>query len=99
MNAIKSTKRGAYVSVRLHRVENNVIVDIEDSGRGIEKKFHDEIFKPGYSTKKRGWGLGLSLTKRIIEEYHDGKIFVLRSEVGKGTTMRMMFKVDAKGKA
>lgn len=94
MNAIKATKKGAYVSVKLHQVEDDVIIDIEDSGRGIEKKFHDEIFKPGYSTKKRGWGLGLSLTKRIIEDYHNGKIFVLQSEVGVGTTMRIVLKAE-----
>lgn len=92
MNAIKATKKGAYVSVKVHRVEDDVIIDVEDSGRGIEKKFHDEIFKPGYSTKKRGWGLGLSLTKRIIEEYHKGKIQVLHSEVGVGTTIRIILK-------
>ena len=94
MNAIKATKKGAYVSVKIHRVEDDWIIDIEDSGRGIEKKFHDEIFKPGYSTKKRGWGLGLSLTKRIIEDYHNGKIFVLQSEVGVGTTIRIVLKAE-----
>lgn len=94
MNAIKATKKGAYVSVKLQRVEDELIIDIEDSGRGIEKKFHDEIFKPGYSTKKRGWGLGLSLTKRIIEDYHNGKIFVLRAEVGVGTTIRIVLKAE-----
>lgn len=98
MNAIKSTKKGAFVSVKMRRVENNLQIDIEDSGRGIEKKFYEEIFKPGYSTKKRGWGLGLSLTRRIIEDYHDGKIFVLRSEIGKGTTIRMVLKLDPEDK-
>jgi len=94
MNAIKSRRKGAHISLRMHRVEDNLIIDIEDSGRGIEKKYHDEIFKPGYSTKKRGWGLGLSLTKRIIEDYHNGKVFVLRSEVGEGTVMRIMLKAS-----
>jgi signal transduction histidine kinase len=94
MNAIKSTRKGAFVSVSLQRVENKLHIDIEDSGRGIEKKYHKEIFKPGYSTKKRGWGLGLSLTKRIIEEYHKGKIMVVSSEVGKGTTMRIILQAD-----
>ncbi len=93
MDAIKSTKK-AYVSVRLHRVENEIFVDIKDSGVGIEKKYHNEIFKPGYSTKKRGWGLGLSLTKRIIEEYHNGKLIIHRSELGAGTTMRIILKAD-----
>jgi hypothetical protein len=90
MNAIKSIRRGAYISIVVKRVEDEIQIDIEDSGRGIEKKYHKEIFKPGYSTKNRGWGLGLSLTKRIIEEYHGGKIFVARSQVGQGTTMRIL---------
>lgn len=96
MNAIKTTKKGAYVAVRMKRIEDEVQIEIEDSGRGIEKKYQKEIFKPGYSTKKRGWGLGLSLTKRIIEEYHQGKITIVNSEIGKGTTMRIVLKPDLK---
>ncbi len=96
MNAIKSTTKGAFVSVSVEQVEEKVLIDIEDSGRGIEKKFHDEIFKPGYSTKKRGWGLGLSLTRRIIEEYHGGKILVLQSKIGDGTTMRIVLQAAKK---
>lgn len=92
MDAIKSSTTKAYVSVKLHRVENEVFIDIKDSGVGIEKKYQNEIFKPGYSTKKRGWGLGLSLTKRIIEEYHNGKLVILQSEIGAGTTMRIVLK-------
>ncbi len=92
MNAIKTTTKNAFVSVTVKQVEEQVIIDIEDSGRGIEKKFHDEIFKPGFSTKKRGWGLGLSLSRRIIEEYHGGKISVLNSKIGEGTTMRIVLK-------
>jgi signal transduction histidine kinase len=90
MNAIKSIRKGAYISIAVKRIENEIQIDIEDSGRGIEKKYHKEIFKPGYSTKNRGWGLGLSLTKRIIEEYHGGRIFVARSQVGRGTTIRII---------
>jgi signal transduction histidine kinase len=96
MDAIKSTTNKAYVSVKLHRVENEVFIDITDSGVGIEKKYQAEIFKPGYSTKKRGWGLGLSLTKRIIEEYHKGKLVIHRSELGAGTTMRIILKAEDK---
>jgi signal transduction histidine kinase len=92
MDAIKSNTTKSYVSVRLERVENDVVIDITDSGVGIEKKYHSEVFKPGYSTKKRGWGLGLSLTKRIIEEYHKGKLIVHKSELGEGTTMRIILK-------
>ncbi len=88
MDAIKSTTK-AHVSVKLHRVENEVFIDIKDSGVGIEKKFQSEVFKAGYSTKKRGWGLGLSLTKRIVEQYHNGKLIVHKSELGGGTTMRI----------
>jgi two-component system, sporulation sensor kinase D len=69
-----------------------VFIDINDSGKGIPKSKHKTIFKPGFTTKERGWGLGLSLTKRIIEEYHSGKIFVSASEIGKGTTMRIILK-------
>lgn len=94
MDAINANKEQAYVAIRVHRIENELMVDVEDSGTGIEKKYHNEIFKPGYSTKKRGWGLGLSLTKRIIEDYHKGKIFVLRSEPGEGTTMRIVMKLE-----
>lgn len=60
--------------------------------KGIPKSKHKSVFKPGYTTKKRGWGLGLSLCKRIIENYHNGKIFVLHSEEGKGTTFRIILK-------
>jgi signal transduction histidine kinase len=72
-----------------HRSGNNVIVDISDTGKGIEKRMKKDIFRPGYSTKKRGWGLGLSLAKRIVENYHRGKLNVHESSVGKGTTFRI----------
>lgn len=94
MDAIKSSTTKAYVSIKLHRVSNEIFVDIKDSGTGIEKKYQKEIFKPGYSTKKRGWGLGLSLTKRIIEDYHKGKLQIRRSELGEGTTMRVILEAD-----
>jgi len=69
-----------------------VIVDITDNGKGMPRSMYKTIFKPGFTTKERGWGLGLSLSKRIIETYHRGKIFVLTSEQGKGTTIRIMFR-------
>ncbi len=69
-----------------------VFVDIRDNGKGIAKSKFKTIFKPGFTTKERGWGLGLSLTKRIIEEYHQGKIFVAESELGKGSTIRIILK-------
>lgn len=64
-------------------------IDVTDTGKGIDPKFHKEVFRPGYSTKKRGWGLGLSLSKRIIEDYHKGKLYVKHSAVGAGATFRI----------
>jgi two-component system, sporulation sensor kinase D len=80
--------------VILHAVDtgSNVIIDVEDSGKGIAKSRFRTIFKPGYTTKKRGWGLGLSLSKRIIETYHHGRIFVLSSDPHKSTVIRIMLK-------
>lgn len=69
-------------------------IDIKDTGKGIPKSKFNTVFNPGYTTKKRGWGLGLSLVKRIIEEYHAGKIFVKQSEIDKGTTFRILLKKD-----
>ncbi len=73
-------------------IENSVIVDVEDTGKGITKSRFRTIFKPGYTTKKRGWGLGLSLSKRIIDSYHDGKIFVLSSDPYDSTIIRIILK-------
>ncbi|MEO9570107.1 MAG: HAMP domain-containing sensor histidine kinase [Polaribacter sp.] len=73
-------------------IENNskkVKITISDTGKGIPKKLYKQIFKPGFTTKKRGWGLGLSLSKRIVKDYHKGKIFVQKSEIGKGTTFEI----------
>jgi anti-sigma regulatory factor (Ser/Thr protein kinase) len=94
LDAIDVNQRGAYISVKTYRNEDDLIIDIEDSGKGIEKKYQKEIFKPGFSTKKRGWGLGLSLTKRIVEEYHNGKLVVAYSSPGKGTTFRITLKMN-----
>ena len=73
-------------------IEDSVIVDLEDTGKGIAKSRFRTIFKPGYTTKKRGWGLGLSLSKRIIETYHHGKIFVLSSDQKDSTIIRILLK-------
>ncbi|HKJ44921.1 MAG TPA: HAMP domain-containing sensor histidine kinase [Balneolales bacterium] len=94
LDAIDVNQKGAYISVKTYRNEDDLIIDIEDSGKGIEKKYQKEIFKPGFSTKKRGWGLGLSLTKRIVEEYHNGKLIVAHSSPGKGTTFRITLKMN-----
>ena len=69
-----------------------IVDDIADTGKGIRKKDLRNVFTPGFTTKKRGWGLGLSLAKRIVEEYHKGKIYVKSSELGKGTTFRIELK-------
>lgn len=75
------------------RYENNQnIIDVTDTGKGFDMKIRKDIFRPGYSTKKRGWGLGLSLSKRIVEDYHSGKIFVKESVLGEGTTFRIVLK-------
>ena len=70
--------------------DNYICIDIQDNGKGIQRKHRTNIFKPGFSSKKRGWGLGLSLTKRIIEEIHSGKVWLLQSNNNK-TIMRVIF--------
>ena len=84
-------KNTGVIAVHLgYDAEHEIIfIDVEDNGRGISEKDMKRVFKPGYSTKKRGWGLGLSLAKRIIEEYHNGKLYVKESRVGEGTVMRV----------
>jgi signal transduction histidine kinase len=72
-------------------LENKVKITITDTGKGIPKNQFTKIFEPGFTTKKRGWGLGLSLTKRIVQEYHKGKIKVAHSEIGKGTAIQMSY--------
>jgi len=69
--------------------DKETFVDVNDNGKGIDKKYRKDVFRPGYSTKKRGWGLGLSLSKRIIEDYHKGKLILLDSTHGEGTTFRI----------
>lgn len=77
------------ITLRLEETDKRAIVEVSDTGKGIKKKDIRNVFRPGFTTKKRGWGLGLSLAKRIVEEYHHGKIYVKSSEVGKGTTFRI----------
>lgn len=77
------------IHVSIHELESWVHIDIADTGKGIPAKQVKTIFQPGFTTKKRGWGLGLSLVKQIIKEYHSGRVFVLQSELGKGTTFRI----------
>jgi hypothetical protein len=80
------------ISFHLSQSGSHAIIDVTDSGKGIDPRLHKDVFRPGYSTKKRGWGLGLSLSKRIIEEYHRGKLSVKKSAVGEGTTFRIRLK-------
>jgi len=91
-NAIDAMDGVGSIDIFLHDHVQVVYIDVQDSGKGIPKSKHKTIFQPGYTTKKRGWGLGLSLTKRIVEIYHKGKIFVKNSEVDKGTTFRIALK-------
>ena len=91
-NAIDSMGGTGSISINLKDQFQNLIIDIKDEGKGIPKSKFKTIFQPGYTTKQRGWGLGLSLSKRIIESYHKGRIFVFHSEVNKGTTMRIILK-------
>ncbi len=93
-NAIDAIKVKGEIHIRLLDHPKYIRIEVEDTGKGIPANKQVAVFKPGYSTKSRGWGLGLSLTKRIIEEYHNGKILIARSEVGKGTTLRIQLKKD-----
>ena len=88
-NAVDAMGGKGQLSIEIQRVPERVYVDITDTGKGLTPKQFKTIFQPGYSTKKRGWGLGLTLVKRIIEEYHKGKVFVMKSEIDKGTTIRI----------
>lgn len=88
-NAVDAMEGNGKLSVRLVSEKKWLHIDIQDSGKGIHPKQINTIFKPGFSTKKRGWGLGLSLVKRIVSEYHKGKVFVLHTELDKGTTFRI----------
>lgn len=88
-NAVDAMEGQGEISFQVEEKEKVVRIDISDTGKGIPKSKFKTVFNPGYTTKKRGWGLGLSLVKRIIESYHGGKIFVKSSEAGKGTTFRI----------
>ena len=91
-NGIDAMKGKGQIGLELKMTTHQVIIEITDNGSGIPKKQFKAIFETGYTTKKRGWGLGLSLTKRIVEQYHNGKIKVLSSEIDKGTTIQIALK-------
>ncbi len=89
-NAIDAMLGKGELSFNIEGNQKKVIITVTDSGKGMSRKLYKQIFKPGFTTKKRGWGLGLSLSKRIVEDYHNGKIFVKKSEIGKGTTFQII---------
>lgn len=88
-NAVDAMEGCGTITLHVGETASKVIIEVTDTGKGIKKKNIRNVFKPGFTTKKRGWGLGLSLAKRIVEEYHKGRIFVKNSEIGKGTTFRI----------
>jgi signal transduction histidine kinase len=92
-NAVDAMDGQGEIRIHVSRKDKKVILDVSDTGKGIPKSKFDTVFHPGYTTKKRGWGLGLSLVKRIIESYHKGKIYVYKSDLGKGTTFRVELNV------
>ncbi|SFW31072.1 Histidine kinase-, DNA gyrase B-, and HSP90-like ATPase [Sinomicrobium oceani] len=92
-NAIDAMKGKGSLRVEIKRSGKNAVIRVTDTGKGIPKSQYKTIFSPGFTTKKRGWGLGLSLVQRIIEDYHEGKVRVLHSDMGKGTTMQIMLKI------
>lgn len=93
-NAVDAMKGQGTLQMSVFERNKNILVEVKDNGSGMTKYQAQNAFKPGYSTKKRGWGLGLSLAKRVVQEYHNGDIKVSQTEVGKGTTFRIMIKKD-----
>lgn len=91
-NALDAMEGKGKITVAIQTVPNGVYIDVIDTGKGISSQHLNKVFKPGFTTKKRGWGLGLSLSKRIIEQYHKGQLSVKSSEPGKGTTFRIILK-------
>jgi signal transduction histidine kinase len=91
-NALDAMEGKGSITVAIANLEKEILIDVTDTGKGITSRNLQKVFKPGFTTKKRGWGLGLSLSKRIIEQYHKGQLFVRQSELGKGTTFRIVLK-------
>jgi len=95
-NAIDAMDGVGSIDINVQEKNDEIIIDVKDTGKGMDKRKFKVVFTPGFTTKKRGWGLGLSLAKRIIEEYHGGKIFVKQSELNMGTVFRIALKVNSK---
>lgn len=93
-NAIDAMEGHGVITYRISETGRLILIDITDTGKGIPKNLFKKIFNPGYSTKQRGWGLGLSLARRIIEDFHKGRIYVRHSEVGKGSCIRIVMNKD-----
>jgi signal transduction histidine kinase len=91
-NAVDAMEGSGRITLFLAEEMGRVVVEVSDTGKGIRKKDLNNVFKPGFTTKQRGWGLGLSLAKRIVEEYHHGRIYVKNTELGRGTTFRIEIK-------
>ncbi len=91
-NSLDAMEGQGTITVSLQDTGDHITIDVTDTGKGIAKQFMHDVFEPGFTTKKRGWGLGLSLSKRIIEQYHKGQLSVKSSELGKGTTFRILLK-------
>jgi signal transduction histidine kinase len=91
-NAVDAMEGAGTITLTLMDEGDQVVIEVQDTGKGIKKKDLKSVFTPGFTTKKRGWGLGLSLARRIVEEYHKGRIFVKQSELGRGTTFRIEMK-------
>ena len=96
-NAVDSMDGKGSIAIVMRTTEENIYIDITDTGKGIERRRFRTIFQPGYTSKQRGWGLGLSLAKRIIEDYHLGRLFVKQSQLGVGTTFRIVLKQTKNG--
>ncbi len=91
-NALDAMEGKGSITIAIVDLEKEIMIDVTDTGKGIASRNLQKVFKPGFTTKKRGWGLGLSLSKRVIEQYHKGQLFVRHSELGKGTTFRIVLK-------
>lgn len=89
-NAIDAMNNSGTIEISIAEKGDQILIDVSDTGKGIAKGYFKTVFQPGFTTKKRGWGLGLSLAKRIVENYHKGKIFLKQSEINKGTTFRII---------
>ena len=97
-NALDAMGGKGKITINMHQTAQQVLIDVTDTGKGISAANINKLFKPGFTTKKRGWGLGLTLSKRVIEQYHKGQLFVKHSEPGKGTTFRIILNDPGGGK-